>query len=125
MAENNSQRRPRPARKQVANVNYFIKQKTFRNTPLNKYELSSISPDIQNGEITDHFNYGFNSETFPVYARLCKRFAEAEELEHPHLQYDPNTNKQFRFNDDTPIDLGGFGPFLDKSLINIWETAQF
>jgi hypothetical protein len=107
-------------------LNYCFKPRTVRHSPLNKYDLSVIhSSDANGAEITDHFNYGFNSETFPVYAKLCKRFAEAQDIEHPNAVYDPNVNHQFKFNDDAPIDLGGFGPFLDKELAEIWENDSF
>jgi len=51
--------------------------------------------------------------TFPSYARYCKRLAEFESLSHSNLSYNPNSNIQVKFNDENPMDLGGFGPFLD------------
>jgi hypothetical protein len=113
MSEHKTSTKRKPG-KQTATISYCFKPRIIRNTPLNRYDLSELQCDANGAEITDHFNYGFNSETFPVYAKLCKRFAEAEEIERPNFPYDPTVNHQFKFNDDTPIDLGGFGPFLDK-----------
>lgn len=124
MTEHKPATKRKPSKTQLATLSYSFKPRTIRNTPLDRYDAAELQ-SASNHEITDHFNYGFNSETFPIYAKLCRRFAEAEDLEHPNAPYDPMANQQFMFNDDTPIDLGGFGPFLDKELIDIWENDSF
>lgn len=126
MADTSPISKRKSTKQQPMKLSYCFKPRTNRHSPLDRYDLSVLqSSDANGGEITDCFNYGFNSETFPLYAKLCKRFAEAEDIEHPNAAYDSNANNQFKFNDDAPIDLGGFGPFLDKELAEIWENDSF
>ena len=126
MADTSPISKRNPIKHQPMKLSYCFKPRMNRRSPLDKYDLSVLqSSDANGGEITDYFNYGFNSETFPLYAKLCKRFAEAEDIEHPNKAYDPNVNNQFKFNDDAPIDLGGFGPFLDREFAEIWENDSF
>ena len=61
-------------------------------------------------DITDYFNYGFNEETWKVYAEKVKNL-------HEHVQPCPNPDHEKRVLGYTqPMDIGGFGePYFPEA----------
>jgi hypothetical protein len=49
-----------------------------------------------------------------IYNKLTNKFVNRENNRKEQLSYDPLNWNLLKLNDSVPIDLGGFGPILDK-----------
>lgn len=56
---------------------FVVKPKNIFKHPFNKFDLEKVvNREVQNDDITDYFNYGFNEDTMNIYGKLVKREIE-------------------------------------------------
>ena len=83
---------------------------------LKQFDERNLAADLDQAEVTDHYNYGFNYFTLRAYINKLKYLREGLcKSERP--KYPLNTNGLTRMSDDIPMDLGGLGNLLDPSLL--------
>lgn len=78
---------------------------------MNLDEMGPKKPWNQpNQDITDYFNYGFNEETWKLYALQVQKVFQKEDIKKQ------TQGKNMLINTELPVEAGGFGQPLNKDL---------
>ena len=98
--------------------------KNFELPEIFKYEFDNKEHkwNRRDADITDYFNYGFNEETWKLYAKKVRTLAFNLHQTDYSLEKDqiPPEKALNELDDNLPIDLGGFSsPFFKEIFENV------